>query len=133
MSRVKDTSDIERHLPPEVTVVFRKITSDGDITIERSESVGILEELGATPLERAVQYYKIDTTIVSEGIIKIRSIARVPKHLTIERMPEEETQGQIFEWRDGEWWDRTLYCVNAGNYKLLVGVTDHLSGFGIRF
>jgi len=124
VSKRVGTIESEYPLPPEVTVVFRTIVEPGEITIKRSESVEILEELGALPLEGAVQYYRIDTTIISEGTIKIRIIACAR---------DKEKQGQILEWRKGRWRDRTLYCVNVGKYKLIVGVTDHLSGFGIRF
>jgi hypothetical protein len=127
MSGMEDTNDVEYRLDDEITVVFRKISARtlklGEISLakgswETAQKWDILE--GADELEGAVQYYKIDTENMDyRGIIKIRIGS------------EQATQGQIFEWRRG-WKDRTLYCVNVGKYKLIVGVTDHLSGFGIR-
>lgn len=123
MRESRDPSYIEFQLDNEITVVFRKVIKTGEINIEKSESVELLKELEARPLDGAVQYFRIDTTIVTEGIIKIRILVRAR---------DKETKGQILEWRNGKWCDRTLYCVNVGIYKLIVGVTDHLSGFGIR-
>lgn len=114
--------DYEHPSPPEVTIAFEKIITEGRVSIGRYGDdlpPGITE-----PLKGAVLYYMIDTTIVFEGRIEIRILARA----------SDLEMGELCQWESEleQWVDRTRYCVNVGKYKLIVGVTDHLSGFGIR-
>ena len=109
-------SDIEVHPDDEVTIVFRKIKRDGRTTVKRLETVPV-----PPPDGEKVQYFDIQTSVVFEGNIKIRIIS------------EQARLGEILQWEDKQWVDRTLCCVNVGRrYKLIVGVTDHLSFFAIR-
>jgi hypothetical protein len=117
------TIEYEYHLPPEVTIVV-KDSLPRAFTIVRHPSKpedwdSIPEGVGEE------RYYTIEQVKgkVSKGNIKIRIIAPASA---------PETRGQIFELTGEQWEDRTLYSVNVGQNKLVVGVIDHLSGFGIR-
>ena len=108
-------SDIEVHPGDKVTIVFRKIKIEGRTTVRRLKTVPV------PPLDdEKVQYFDIRTSVVFEGNIKIRVIS------------EQARLGEILQWEGDQWVDRTLCCVNVGKYKLIVGVTDHLSFFAIR-
>ena len=109
-------SDVEVHPVDEVTIVFRKIKREGRTIVKR------LEIAPVPPLDgEKVQYYDIQTSVIFEGNIKIRIIS------------EQARIGELLQWEGKQWVDRTLYCINVGRrYKLIVGITDHLSIFGVR-
>jgi hypothetical protein len=119
----------------EVTIAFKQITwlSDQPTTVKRlgdppydpspypplpkGESEGVAE-----------QHYEITTFHKYEESIEIRILGEN------ENYQEERFEGRLFQWeaREEKWVERTLRSVHAGRYTLVVGETDHLSGFGIR-
>ncbi len=118
--RVGFKSGYEHLSPPGVTIAFEKVLKEGAVSIQ---SYRDCVPPGIPKLDGVNLYYVINTTIVSEGRIEIRILAPIS---------DPEIEGKILEWRDDEWIDRTVYSVKVGHYRLIVGVTDHLSGFGIR-
>ena len=117
MTEIKDMNNFEVHPDNEVTIVFRKIMREGHTIVKKVDTVPV------TPIkDEIVQYYEIKTGAIYEGNIKIRIIS------------EHARWGQILQWKDEEekWVDRTLSCLKVGKYKLITGVTDRLSWFGIR-
>ncbi|MCZ2809584.1 MAG: hypothetical protein O2V44_09545, partial [Candidatus Bathyarchaeota archaeon] len=109
MSRRKEY-DYEHPSPPEVTIAFEKIITEGRVSIGRYGDdlpPGITE-----PLKGAVRYYMIDTTIVFEGRIEIRILTHAS---------DPETLGELYQWEAErrQWVPRTIDCVNVGQYKLI--------------
>jgi len=115
----------EHNSPPEVTIVFKGIRELPRVSIGRygKDIPPGMDELDPGTKGAVVQYYMIDSNIVSEEI-EIRILAR---------LSDPEVEGEIFQW-SGKHWDRLEFQEwwNVGKYKLIIGKTDHLSGFGIR-
>jgi hypothetical protein len=129
-------STYEHHSPPEVTIVFEvppevsarlKINPRGIVSIGRygNDVPPGMTQLppSKTEIKGVDQYYMIDSTIDSERI-EIRILAH---------SSDPDLVGKIYQWT-GEYWDELEFqeSRNVGKYKLIIGVTDHLSGFGIR-
>ena len=107
--------DFEIYPADDVTIVFRKVIREGPTTVEKPET-------GPEPPPGVdkIQYYDIQTKAIYEGNIKIRIIS------------ERANQGRLLQWSREQWVDKTMCCMIVGRkYKLIVGVTDHLSIFGV--
>ena len=103
----------------DVTLVFEAIQGDGETVAEKSET-------GPEPMMgfSVEQYYSINTTAEYSGRIEIRIICPLSMLFYT-----DVTKVKLWQYEKAGWKD--LGARFVAKYNLIIGVTDHLSIFGV--